>query len=111
MAEPKRDSGSWILPDQLWDRMEVLLPKYTSSSRGGRPRTNLRAVANGIFMFSALAVSGKQFHASMAQEARYIGTSSNGTLLVCFVGFGRAAYLSMKNSEAFSGIGKVLTER
>jgi putative transposase len=49
MAEPKRDSGSWILPDQLWDRMEVLLPKYTSSSRGGRPRTNLRAVANGIF--------------------------------------------------------------
>jgi putative transposase len=49
MAEPKRDSGSWILPDQLWDRMEVLLPKYTSSSRGGRPRTNLRAVANENF--------------------------------------------------------------
>jgi transposase len=50
MAEPKRQgSGSWILPDKLWDRMEELLPKYSNNPRGGRPRRNLRDVANGIF--------------------------------------------------------------
>ena len=49
MAEPKKDSGSWILPDKLWERMEVLLPTYSGQPKGGRPRKNLRDVANGIF--------------------------------------------------------------
>ena len=50
IAEPKKQgSGSWILPDKLWDRMEELLPKYSNNPRGGRPRRNLRDVANGIF--------------------------------------------------------------
>ena len=49
MAEPVSGSNSWILPDKLWDRMEKLLPKYKVSSKGGRPRVDLRKVANGIF--------------------------------------------------------------
>jgi len=49
MAEPSQDSGSWVLPDKLWVRMEKLLPKYKVSSKGGRPRVDLRKVANGIF--------------------------------------------------------------
>ena len=42
-------SGSWILPDKLWGRMEKLLPRYSSNPKGGRPRADLRKVANGIF--------------------------------------------------------------
>jgi putative transposase len=42
-------SGSWVLPDQLWNRMVKLIPRYVSSSQGGRPRSDLRKVAEGIF--------------------------------------------------------------
>lgn len=49
MAEPARETGSWVLPDQLWARMEKLLPHYKANPQGGRPRADLRKVANGIF--------------------------------------------------------------
>ena len=49
MAEPSTDSGSWSLPDKLWILMEQVLPKYKASRKGGRPRVDLRKVANGIF--------------------------------------------------------------
>ena len=49
MAEPSIDSSSWILPNKLWVRMEKLLPKYKVNPKGGRPRVDLRNVANGIF--------------------------------------------------------------
>ena len=42
-------SGSWFLPDELWSQMLRHLPKYSSQPKGGRPRADLRAVANGIF--------------------------------------------------------------
>lgn len=49
MAEPAAESGSWVLPDQLWVRMEKLLSQYKPNPRGGRPRADLRKVSNGIF--------------------------------------------------------------
>jgi len=50
-VDMRRDwSGKfWQIPEALWQRMEPLLPKYRASRNGGRPRVNLRAVANGIF--------------------------------------------------------------
>jgi transposase len=36
------------IPDALWERIEPLLPKYTVSPDGGRPRLSLRKVATGI---------------------------------------------------------------
>ena len=39
----------WRMPDVLWERMELLLPKYRRSCKGGRPRLSLRDVADGIF--------------------------------------------------------------
>jgi putative transposase len=41
--------SSWRIPDGLWDRMESFLPKYRTSPKGGRPRVDLRNVADGIF--------------------------------------------------------------
>ena len=40
---------SWRIPDGLWARMESFLPKYRKSPLGGRPRLDLRKVADGIF--------------------------------------------------------------
>jgi Putative transposase of IS4/5 family (DUF4096) len=37
------------ITDELWKRRERFLPKYRTSSVGGRPRLNLRHVADGIF--------------------------------------------------------------
>ena len=38
---------AWM-PETLWQILEPLLPKYPRSSKGGRPRANLRGVASGI---------------------------------------------------------------
>jgi putative transposase len=37
------------MPEKMWQRFEPLLPRYRRSPKGGRPRVNLRRVANGIF--------------------------------------------------------------
>jgi putative transposase len=37
------------MPDELWELLEPLLPKYPESSKGGRPRADLRSVADAIF--------------------------------------------------------------
>jgi len=39
----------WRMPDELWERLEELLPKYPVSKLGGRPRPCLRNIADGIF--------------------------------------------------------------
>lgn len=41
--------GAWRLPDEIWERLEPLLPKYAPSPKGGKPRLALRRVADGIF--------------------------------------------------------------
>ena len=45
----KRSRCAWCLPDALWERMQPLLPKYRQSPKGGRPRSPLRQIADGIF--------------------------------------------------------------
>lgn len=42
-------SEDWRTPDELWERMEPLLPKWKPSPQGGRPPLPLRQVADGIF--------------------------------------------------------------
>jgi putative transposase len=39
----------WRIPDELWERMEMLLPKRRRHRKGGRPPLPLRQVADGIF--------------------------------------------------------------
>ena len=40
---------SWRIPEGLWMRMQWFLPKYRRSPLGGRPRLEMRRVADGIF--------------------------------------------------------------
>lgn len=39
----------WRIPDELWLRLEPLLPKRRRSRKGGRPRLEYRSVMDGIF--------------------------------------------------------------
>lgn len=36
------------IPDALWERIDLFLPIYNSSNKGGRPRLSLRNVVGGI---------------------------------------------------------------
>ena len=47
--DDKRVGPQWRLPDELWERMEPLLPKLRASRKGGRPWIPNRAIADGIF--------------------------------------------------------------
>lgn len=49
MAKKRKSLGSWRLPEKVWQRIEPLLPRYSKNPRGGRPRADLRKVAEGIF--------------------------------------------------------------
>lgn len=37
------------MPDELWEQMQPFLPQYRESAKGGRPRADLRRVADAIF--------------------------------------------------------------
>jgi transposase len=47
--DAKRVAEDWRIPDELWTRIEPLLPKYRRSPKGGRPRLSMRQVVDGIF--------------------------------------------------------------
>jgi transposase len=47
--EPGAVTDEWRLPDELWERLEPLLPRLRSHPKGGRPWTENRPIADGIF--------------------------------------------------------------
>lgn len=40
-------ADEWRMRDAMWERLEGFLPKYRGSSKGARPRVELRSVADG----------------------------------------------------------------
>ena len=47
--ERKQVAEAWRIPDELWQKVEPLLPKYRRCRKGGRPRLERRRVLDGIF--------------------------------------------------------------
>src|SRR5262245_25941958 len=47
--ETKQIDEAWRIPDELWQRIEPLLPKRRRSRKGGRPPLPYRKVFDGIF--------------------------------------------------------------
>jgi transposase len=47
--ETKHVDQAWRISDDLWQRIEPLLPVYRRSRQGGRKRVMLRPVMDGIF--------------------------------------------------------------
>ena len=47
--DARRISDAWRIPNELWDRIEPLLPRVRRSRKGGRPPVPFRQVLDGIF--------------------------------------------------------------
>lgn len=45
----ERSFDSFRMPDAMWEAMAPLLPVYEKSGAGGRPRADLRSIADAIF--------------------------------------------------------------
>lgn len=48
-AEGRAVAPEFRMPDEMWIRIEGLLPKFRKSKKGGRPRLEWRNVLDGIF--------------------------------------------------------------
>jgi len=48
MSKRRQPARSWRVSDELWERVEPLLPRYRPSQGGGRPRADRRRVLDGI---------------------------------------------------------------
>lgn len=48
-TEARTVAANFRMPDEMWNRMEGLLPKFRKSKKGGRPRLDWRQVLDGIF--------------------------------------------------------------
>lgn len=44
-----RSFDEFRMPEELWEKLQSLLPTYQQGSAGGRPRANLRRIADAIF--------------------------------------------------------------
>ena len=47
--DEKRIADGWRIPDELWERVEPLMPRFRRSRKGGRPPIPSRQVFDGIF--------------------------------------------------------------
>ena len=45
----QRSFDEYRMSDEFWERLQTLIPEYPTSPKGGRPRPDLRAVADAIF--------------------------------------------------------------
>ncbi len=48
-TEARTVAANFRMPDEIWNRMEGLLPKFRKSKKGGRPRLQWRQALDGIF--------------------------------------------------------------
>ena len=48
MSKREKRAPGWRVSDELWGRVERLLPRYRRSKAGGRPRRDPRQVLDGI---------------------------------------------------------------
>ena len=48
------------IPEALWERIDLVLPIYNRSCKGGRPRLPMRNVVGGILYVFGPAVSGRR---------------------------------------------------
>lgn len=48
-TEGRTVAANFRMPEEMWNRLEGLLPKFRKSKKGGRPRLDWRQVLDGIF--------------------------------------------------------------
>jgi transposase len=53
--------GKLLVPDDLWDLVEPLLPKHLPNSKGGHPRTSDRVCLTGILFVLKTGIAWEDF--------------------------------------------------
>lgn len=48
-TEDRTVAANFRMPEEMWNRLEGLLPRFRKSKKGGRPRLDWRQVLDGIF--------------------------------------------------------------
>ena len=48
-TEARTVAANFRMPEEMWNRLEGLLPKFRKSKKGGRPRLEWRPALDGIF--------------------------------------------------------------
>ena len=70
------------IPDSLWERIDLVLPIYEASPRGGRPRLKMRKVVEGILYVLATGCQWKamprEFGSSSAIHAYFQEWAESG---------------------------------
>ncbi len=74
----QRSFDDYRMPDELWEQMEEILPGYPSSPKCGRPRADLRGVADAIFYRLRTGANGTLFRRNWLPAAPLTTTTSNG---------------------------------
>jgi len=58
-ATEDKDTAKPLLPDELWQIIEPLLPKQKPPAKGGRPRVGSRQALNGILFVLKTGIPGE----------------------------------------------------
>src|SRR5688500_17425113 len=57
--------GKLLVPDELWQRVEPILPKHPPSPKGGKPRTPDRVCLGGILFVLKTGIPWEDFPQEM----------------------------------------------
>jgi putative transposase len=82
------------MPDELWEQLELFLPKYPESSKGGRPRADLRSVVDAIFYRLRTGCEWKAIPPEWLPAARLISIFRSGQRQVSSTCFGKRHWLT-----------------
>jgi transposase len=89
----QRSFDDYRMPDELWEQMEEFLPDYPSSPKGGRPRADLRRIADAIFYRLR---TGCQWNAIPPELAP--GSTAHGRRLRCQIPINHLLNRSLRSS-------------
>lgn len=90
------------MPDEVWERVKDLLPSYEPSPAGGRPRAELRGVADGIYYCLRTGCQWKAIPGELAPGSTCHDYFQEWTLLGIFSDFWTAV---LDEYEDVVGIG------
>jgi hypothetical protein len=69
--ESQSSFDAYRMPDAMWEKIRLLLPDYKTCLLGGRPRRDLRSVADAIFYRLLVWLGGDVERPPASDPSRY----------------------------------------
>jgi transposase len=99
------------ISDELWERIEPLLPSPKPKKKSGRPRMDDRKAITAIFYVHRTGGQWKALPVHWALPAPSTTAFRSGAMQVCSCGCGELAYRSMTNWKGWTGNDRRWTAR